>query len=324
MAASVVAALGFLYYFQQPVGSLKARNDKPKPFVWTATAAGAANAVHRSGRREGFGRFAAICGRCDNRHTMRELHGVLPFSNVPLSWLKKYLLIFDRFHIPETTAIDCLLQGKEDFDAQNCRDRTFLEELGLLRIVKQPYPITAWEDYRSLSVAIGRSLGIETIPVCLEEFPVLILDRACSVFSSAETVFAATIPAFPVPDETCAWQDVLDFKADRHDKQWAFRRFLHDLATKRQTEAEIRDDIDWTLNEYAKEMDRSKLKRSASFMETYVIPTVEAFESFKASAFLKGRVSIKKRKIDLLEGEAKAPGKECAYVFDARNRFGKQ
>jgi hypothetical protein len=57
-------------------------------------------------------------------------------------------------------------------------------------------------------------------------------------------------------------------------------------------------------------------------METYIIPTVEALESFKASSFLKGLVSIKKRKIELLEAEAKAPGRECAYVFDARKRFG--
>jgi hypothetical protein len=67
---------------------------------------------------------------------------------------------------------------------------------------------------------------------------------------------------------------------------------------------------------------RFKLKRSVSFLETYVIPTFEALEGFKPSSFLKGLVSIKKRKIELLEGEANAPGRECAYVFDARRRFG--
>ncbi len=63
-------------------------------------------------------------------------------------------------------------------------------------------------------------------------------------------------------------------------------------------------------------------KRSVSFMETYIIPTVEAFESFKPSSFLKGLVAIKKRKIELLDSEANAKGRECAYVFDARKRFG--
>jgi hypothetical protein len=32
---------------------------------------------------------------------------------------------------------------------------------------------------------------------------------------------------------------------------------------------------------------------------------------------------VKKRKVELLEAEMKAPSRECAYVFDARKRFGK-
>jgi hypothetical protein len=33
-------------------------------------------------------------------------------------------------------------------------------------------------------------------------------------------------------------------------------------------------------------------------------------------------MAVKKRKVELLEAEMKAPGKECAYVFEARNSFG--
>ena len=36
----------------------------------------------------------------------------------------------------------------------------------------------------------------------------------------------------------------------------------------------------------------------------------------------KGALSVWKRKIELLEAEMKAPGRECAYVFNARKRFG--
>jgi hypothetical protein len=63
-------------------------------------------------------------------------------------------------------------------------------------------------------------------------------------------------------------------------------------------------------------------KRSISFMETSVIPVVKAFESFQRSSILKGLVSIKKRKLELLEGEVNARGREVAYVFGARKRFG--
>jgi hypothetical protein len=41
-------------------------------------------------------------------------------------------------------------------------------------------------------------------------------------------------------------------------------------------------------------------------METYVIPTVEAFESFNPSSFLKSVAAIRQREIELLESEANA------------------
>ena len=37
---------------------------------------------------------------------------------------------------------------------------------------------------------------------------------------------------------------------------------------------------------------------------------------------MKGLVSIKKRKLELLEAEASRPGREFAYIYDARKRFG--
>ena len=83
------------------------------------------------------------------------------------------------------------------------------------------------------------------------------------------------LEALPAPDETCAWPDLLDFKAEAHDKQWAFRRFLSDLAAKRQSEAEIRDDIEWSLNEYRKAMEIHRIKSSQSLVDVFVISPLE-------------------------------------------------
>jgi hypothetical protein len=41
------------------------------------------------------------------------------------------------------------------------------------------------------------------------------------------------------------------------------------------------------------------------------------------SKIAKGIMVVKKRKVELLEAEMKAPGKECAYVFEARKKFGR-
>ncbi len=79
------------------------------------------------------------------------------------------------------------------------------------------------------------------------------------------------------------------------------------------------------LNEYSNAMKVHHLKSSEGFLEVYALPAVEVAEDlfkFNWSKIAKGALSVSKRKIELLEAEMKAPGRECAYVFDARKRFG--
>jgi hypothetical protein len=82
----------------------------------------------------------------------------------------------------------------------------------------------------------------------------------------------------------------------------------------------------WMVNEYAKAMAlyHQALK---TFFEAYTIAAVEVLDDiskFKWSNIAKGAVSANQRQIELLEAELRASGKECAYVFDARKRFGRK
>ncbi len=165
----------------------------------------------------------------------------------------------------------------------------------------------------------------EIIPICEEPFPSAVISAPAPEQFSRQQVLRVALNALPVPDEASAWQDIVDFKYNLHDKQWDFRRFLRTLASKKQTEAETRDDIEWTLNEYAKAMKLHNLKAGNSFVEVYLMPVVEIIEDvakFNWSKLAKGALSVTRHQIELMEAEMKAPGKECAYVFDARKRFG--
>jgi hypothetical protein len=103
------------------------------------------------------------------------------------------------------------------------------------------------------------------------------------------------------------------------------RAFLRTLASKQQTEDEVKADIEWTLHEYTKAIHLHDLRADTGFFELYVIPTIEMAEhlvKLNWSKMAKGFLSVRKRQIERLEAEMKAPGRECAYVFDARERFG--
>jgi hypothetical protein len=265
---------------------------------------------------------------------MRPLHAVIySLNDIALSELKQRLILFDSFAVIDRSI------GVDTAHGSDAATLDFLEERGIVCAPPQirvsatlasempPDAQVREEIAQDIFVRICAAgmtdAGQDVVGMCkrppsdaLQFLPNL------TDGSRIEVAVQVALEAFPMPDAESALDDILDFKTELKNKQWNFRRFLNTLGTKQQTEAEIRDDIEWTLNEYTKAMGRFKLKRSVSLMETYVIPTVEAFENFKPSSFLKGLVAIKKRKIELLESEATAPGRECAYLFDARKRFG--
>jgi hypothetical protein len=77
------------------------------------------------------------------------------------------------------------------------------------------------------------------------------------------------------------------------------------MATKKQSEAEIRDDIEWSLNEYAKAMEIHHIKASQSFVDVFVITPLEIIENlvkFNWSKIAKGALSVSKPKVELMPG----------------------
>ena len=178
-------------------------------------------------------------------------------------------------------------------------------------------------DYmvRYLSTTLKDDLKIDAVPICNAALPL----RLAGPDASAEQVLSVVLEAFPLPDETCAWQDILDFKADLRDQELDFRHWLKTLATKPQTGDEVKDTLEYTINRYERAMKLHHLQASQSAFEAYVIPAIEFLEDlskFNWSKLAKLGVSVKQRKIELMRAELTAPGMECAYVFKARERFG--
>jgi hypothetical protein len=142
---------------------------------------------------------------------------------------------------------------------------------------------------------------------------------------SREMILRVALDQFPVPGPGSAWEDILAFRKEMHGKQWHFRRFIKNLAGKRQSENEIKDDLEFMLHQYSEAMRVHNLKAGNSFIEVYVIPVIELAENlvkFNWSKIAKGALGVSKREVELMEAEMKAPGRECAYVFEARRKFG--
>jgi hypothetical protein len=176
---------------------------------------------------------------------------------------------------------------------------------------------------RRLSVQINRSSHVDTVPICRSELPVLLNDAQLPS-AGMQDILRVVLSSFPMPSDICSWQDILDFKAEMRDKQWDSRRFLQDLVTKKQTELQIRDDLDWSLNEYREAMTRQRIKIVTSALSACLVPAIDVLTNptgHHLASIVGGAIAINKLRIELLEGEATGPGRTCAYVFDARKRF---
>jgi hypothetical protein len=283
--------------------------------------------------------YAVMRLPCDNLGTMRELHGVVNAEATQLPQLKQYALLFDKFHLllrahyldlfsptPESTRADLAF-----LESQGLLARLSIEEAMRLTLDAEPHKraLGAWDAAdpdsiaRYLSAGLNFSQGINSTPICRNYLPTTFTETTKAV--STNTVLHVAVHAMPIPTGNDSWQDILDFKAEMRDKQWHFRRFLHTMASKNLNEAEIRDDIEWSLNEYSKAMELHRLKSSTSFVDVFVITPLEIIENlvkFNWSKIANGALQVQKRKVELMEAEMKAPGRECAYVFDARKRFG--
>jgi hypothetical protein len=94
---------------------------------------------------------------------------------------------------------------------------------------------------RLFSVLCQKEKGdVDIAPICCRAPQKGIQDEVVS----KETVLRIAFEQFPIPGPMSAWEDILEFRQEMQGKQWHFRRFLRDLAGKKQTGKEIKDDLE--------------------------------------------------------------------------------
>jgi hypothetical protein len=151
---------------------------------------------------------------------------------------------------------------------------------------------------RELSVIIGKRSGTQTTPICKADLSAKVLQVRRQ--KTTKPVLEVAMDMLPFPADDNSFEDLMNFRSAEKDKLWAFRRFLNSLATKALSEAEIRDEQEWSLNEYTKAMTLHNLKAGTGFVEAYVLPTLEVVENlatFKWSNLARG-VSVRQKAPD--------------------------
>jgi hypothetical protein len=241
---------------------------------------------------------------------MQRLEGFIDRSRVPSADdLKKHSLFFDKISLLKLRGLQQFYDMLHKSTAKDLKrakaEFRWLEEQGFVRLID--------EEVCNERIRQGTAHAWDPKHLTVVTAPGRIADAVIR-----EKLHGRHFAVTPYDRHHCA--NVSENLSDA----WV-RLFAADLTGKKQTENEIKDDLEWMLHQYSEAMRVHNLKAGNSFIEVYLIPAVELVEdlvTIKWSKIAKGLLGVSKREVELMEAEMKAPGRECAYIFETQKRFG--
>jgi hypothetical protein len=163
--------------------------------------------------------------------------------------------------------------------------------------------------------------GIDAVAVPTENEPFDIDSKA-----ERETVIKITVNNFPTPSDATSWENILDFKKDKvaASQHLRLKAWMNDIASKEMKGYEVSDQLAALVATYEQEMKIREIATKRSTFQVFLIATGEARQNLARLKFgdtVKALFDISKHKLNLLEEEKKAEGREVAFIYSANKQF---
>jgi hypothetical protein len=177
---------------------------------------------------------------------------------------------------------------------------------------------SGFERVKAQSAALRlRASGVDAVPIHA--------DRTFERKDNLTDVLSILVPSMPIPEQDTPWEKILDFRSDprSRDKFVRFRHWATELSTQPEEIEKLNEKLDWMIYHYAKHMEFYKMKTRQSLFEVLVSTSADLILSLPKAllGLAKPGFALKKREYELMEADLNAPGKEIAYLFDARQSF---
>lgn len=144
--------------------------------------------------------------------------------------------------------------------------------------------------------------------------------------TSENLVVNVILNQFPEISSEVDFNKFLEFKADPSSmlKLRRLRDWATDIAKKSYTEKELFQKLEYLLQEYRQQMEIHKLRYTLTKSQSIIVSTLEFIEGLfiKFSRPTKALFELEINRLNLLDAEQKAIGKELAYIYKAKEAFG--
>ncbi len=213
-----------------------------------------------------------------------------------------------------TQVVEDLLDGKADLVS-------VAVSLDLMSLVEVLLGVS---DYTSRSVAeFFRRGGVDAVSIHPRFAHV---PKIVPIQTTLATVAQVSINAMPQPSDNVPLDQILRFKQDPDTKRKfsAFRRWIRSAAEGTAQPSHLADELQSLTQDYEQHMRVHELKINRGVLEIILTTAADLLEDTVKLRFGKlARLpfSLSHRKIALMEAELNAPGRELAYIIEARKEF---
>lgn len=144
--------------------------------------------------------------------------------------------------------------------------------------------------------------------------------------SKKSNLVTLVIQKMPIFDNLTPWENIVEFKSntDNIGKFAGLKVWMNKAISSGASISEIKDELDYLLHRHRKSLELHKIKYHSGTLQRIVVGTAELIENgarLKFSNIAKGLFSAHQEKVDLLQAELTAPGKEIAYIYQSQKTF---
>lgn len=139
-------------------------------------------------------------------------------------------------------------------------------------------------------------------------------------------VIQLVLTKFPLPDDSVPLERIVDFRDNpaTNKMRTSLRRWIHGVVRRQMIRSEANVELEDLINQYEAAMDIAQIKYSNGRLEIVLTAMAESFENLlriKPGKTIKSLFDIRRRRVNLLEAETKAPGREISLISKARKEF---
>lgn len=159
-----------------------------------------------------------------------------------------------------------------------------------------------------------------------EYYPLLrTYDTLISVDKKSQ-VIQFVLNDIPEPDHSTSWDHIIEFRADEEirNKYLSLTNWINKVSNSNLKLSEIKEEYDFLYSEYIKHFKLHKMKFNNSKLEVIVNSTTNFLANIASGNYvssIKDLFQFNIKNANLLQEEAKMPGKEVAYIFHSNEKF---